>query len=193
MLYRVTLPLVATLAFGAVPALAATVGQATAPANTTNQASMPAATANQAIVPDLAGFEQAKVTLDQAIAAAEKQSGGKAMDATFQNMGANSGYAVTVLADGRMKVLWVDPQSGLATPEAKMLSAEANQKALSDLNGAKTSLPQAISMAEQRTGGRAIDAWIVKHSDKYAYDIRLLRDGKLSTLWVDPDSGEISG
>lgn len=178
MLHRTTLPaaLVAALAFGTVPALAATTSQAT--------------------TPDVAGFQHAKVTLDQAIAAAEKESGGKAASANFEMMNGKDGYVVSVLAQGKMQELWVDPQSGKATPETKISKTERNQEALDkadldQMRGAKTTLQQAISMAEQHSNGKAIDAGIEKRNSKLTYDVRVVRDGKLSTVWVDPASGQI--
>ena len=178
MLRRTTLPaaLVASLAFGSMPALAAT--------------------SSQAITPDVAGFQHAKITLDQAIAAAEKASGGKAANADFEMMNGKDGYAVGVLAQGKMHELWVDPQSGKATPETKMSRAAENQEALDkadldQMHGAKTTLQQAIAMAEQHSNGKAIDAGIEKRNSKLTYNVRVVRDGKLSTVWVDPASGHI--
>jgi uncharacterized membrane protein YkoI len=179
MLNRVTLPaaLVAALGFGAVPALAATT--------------------SQVATPDVAGFQHAKISLDQAITAAEKASGGKTIDASFQMMNGKSGYAVTVLANSKMKDFWVDPQSGVATPQTKLTTAELNQQAMdkagfSAVHSAKETLPQAIALAEQHSGGKAIDAMIEKRDSKLAYDIQVVKGGKLNSVWVDPASGQVS-
>ena len=179
MLYRASFPaaLAAALAFCTVPALAATAAQANRP--------------------DVADFQHAKISLEEAVAAAEKQSGGRVTDASYQEMNGKSGYAVTALAAGKMRELWVDPQSGQVTPRPTTSTAEANQQALdkaefSDLHGAKTTLSQAIAMAEQHGSGKAIGAGIEKRNDKIGYNVQLLRDGKLSTVWVDPVSGQIA-
>jgi uncharacterized membrane protein YkoI len=178
MVHRTTLPaaLVAALAFGTVPALAAATAQAT--------------------TPDVAGFQHAKIALDQAIAAAEKESGGKAASANFEMMNGKDGYLVSVLAHGKMHELWVDPQSGKATPETKLSKTEENQEALDkadldQMHGAKTTLQQAISMAEQHSNGKAIDAGIEWRNNKLTYNVRVVREGKLSSVWVDPVSGQV--
>ena len=178
MVYRATLPavLAAALAFGTVPALAATT--------------------NETTKPDVTDFQRAKITLDQAIAAAQKESGGNAIDANFLKMNGKTGYAVSVLADNQIKGLWVDPQSGQATPETRLTTAELNQQSLdkADLSGVhneKATLAQAIAMAEQHSGGKAIDAGVAMHNDSVAYNVQTVLNGKLSTTWVNPATGQI--
>jgi uncharacterized membrane protein YkoI len=180
MYHRITLPaaLAAALTFGAVPASAA------AP--------------NQAGAPDLVGLQQAKISLDQAISAVESQSGGNATRATFRTMNGQSGYVVSVFAANGTKEYLVDPQSGAVRPQATtstmQTSEEAMDKAdLSALRGAKSTLPQAVSMAEQQNGGKAIAAQIEKRNNKVAYNIQIVQNGQLSSVWVDPMRGQITG
>jgi uncharacterized membrane protein YkoI len=180
MLSRNTLPaaLAAALATGAVPASAAMTSQTG--------------------TPDIAGFQQAKITLDQAVAAAEKLGGGNATRATFEQMNGKSGYLVIVFAANTMKEFWVDPQIGVATPQTGTATASASQEAMdkantAELHGAKSTLQQAVSMAEQQSGGKAIDAQIEKRNNKVAHDIQVARNGKLSNVWFDPVMGKIEG
>ncbi|MBN9507990.1 MAG: PepSY domain-containing protein [Alphaproteobacteria bacterium] len=146
---------------------------------------------------EMADFQHAKITLGEAIAAAAKESAGEVTNVAFNVMHGKSGYAVTVLADGKMQSIWVDGQSGKAMPTAKLTTADVNEQSLdkieaSSLKGAKTSLSQAVAMAEQHAGGKAIEAGVGKRDKTVGYDISLLRDGKRSSVWVDPATGKIT-
>ena len=177
---RAKLPavLVAALAFGAAPALAAASGQAA--------------------TPDIAGFSKAKITLDQAIAAAQKQVAGKATSADFVRMDGKTGYIVGVLADNQTKDVWVNPQSGeaalVSTPNTSELNIlPLNKTEMADAQNATTSLQQAVSMADRHSGGKAVAADIQDHGKMAAYNVQTLRDGKLSTIWVNPINGHVTG
>lgn len=146
---------------------------------------------------EMADLQHAKITLGGAIAAAVKEGAGEATNAVFKTLHGKSGYTVTVLSDGRMQSFWVDGQSGEAAPMAQLTTADANERSLDkieapSLKGAKTSLAQAVAMAEQHAGGKAIEAGIGKRDKAVGYDIALLRDGKRSSVWVDPVSGKIT-
>jgi uncharacterized membrane protein YkoI len=179
MICRVTLPatLVAGLVFGAVPALAAA---------TTHESKA-----------ELSAFEHGKITLAQAIASAEKLSNGKVTNASFERMNGKSGYAVIVFANNKMQDYWVDSQSGQASPVTRISTREANIQSLDKvewptIQSAKTTLPQAVTMAEQHSGGKAMDVGLEKRGTAVAYDVEVLKDGKLNTYWIDPVSGQIT-
>ena len=144
-----------------------------------------------------AAFQAAKITLAQAIATVEKQTGGKTTNAAFESMNGKNGYAVTVFANGAIQAMWVDPQSGAASNIDKPDSTEASIEALdkteaTTLTSAKASLPQAVSMAEQKAGGRAFDAGLQKHNAVVQIGVDVLKGGKLSTYWVDPAVGKLA-
>lgn len=143
-------------------------------------------------------FQSAKVTLSQAIATVQKKTGGKITNAAFEAQGSKPGYVVTAFADGKFTAMWVDPATGMATDITKPSSTEAaietqDKADASTLNGAKTDLAQAVSMAEQKAGGKAMDAGLQKHDMKVAISVDVLRDGKMSTYWVDPEAGKLEG
>jgi uncharacterized membrane protein YkoI len=142
-------------------------------------------------------FQAAKVALAQAIATVEKQTGGKITNATFETQGGKFGYVVTAYAGGKMTALWVDPQSGTATsiakPSADETAIETQDKAdVTTLDTAKANLSQAVALAEEKAGGKAMDAQLKQHDMKTAISIDVLtKDGKMSTLWVDPMAGKL--
>lgn len=56
---------------------------------------------------------------------------------------------------------------------------------------AGTSLSQAIAIAEQRTGGTAIESALEQHGGIVAYEVRTAKDGTIQTVLVSPDSGKV--
>lgn len=153
-----------------------------------------AATTMPANVP--ANFQSAKISLSQAISTVESQTGGKVTNAVFENHNAKPGYVVTTYANGKMEAMWVDPQSGVATKIAKPSTNEAaletrDQADVSTLNTAKASLPQAISMAEQKEGGKAFEAGLRNHNNAVAYNVDVEKNGKVSNYWVDPATAKL--
>jgi uncharacterized membrane protein YkoI len=61
---------------------------------------------------ELAALVNAKTTLGQAIAVAEQQTGGKAIDAGLENENGAMAYAVEVATDNTVQKVIVDLQSG---------------------------------------------------------------------------------
>ena len=85
----------------------------------------PAAPAEQSDAMELAALQGAKVSLADAIAIAEKEGGGKAVDAGFEDENGSYAYEVEVLgANGEQTVL-VDANSGKVTKVAQ--NADDNQ------------------------------------------------------------------
>ena len=66
-----------------------------------------------------------------------------------------------------------------------------DQKAISAIQQAKTSLVQAITAAEQETGGKAIETGIENRDGILAYEITTAKGNTLETVLVDPDSGKV--
>jgi hypothetical protein len=69
--------------------------------------------------------------------------------------------------------------TGSAFAADKML--EHAQKVL---DGASTSMSQAISTAEGKVGGKALSARLARHHGEDFYDVRVLKDDKLTDVHV---------
>ncbi len=194
MLSRITLPaaLAATLAFGSLPATAAMQPQET-----------PA---------DLSAFRTAKVSLEQAVRTVQVQTGGVVTSAAFHTTpvvgpkptyaaadvdGRVEGYLVTFIAAGTMNVCYVDPQTGSAFQVATVGTADYNRQVINRpdylaVEQTPADLPQAIALAEQRTGGHAIDAVPERYDGAPGYRVGVVRDGTVSNEWVNPGSGQVA-
>ena len=141
----------------------------------------------------LAAFGKAKITLTDAVAAGEQQSGGKAVDATFGGGSSNPAYRVTIY---RNKTLWeglFDANTGKPIGQANTIpenQLDDREKAeLAGIDQAKTTLAQAIKAAEQQGGGKAIDAGIEQRGGKMSYEIAIVKAGAVQPMTVDPATG----
>jgi uncharacterized membrane protein YkoI len=77
--------------------------------------------------------------------------------------------------------------SGFAAGEGNLQHAEKV------LAGAKTTLSQAISTAENQIGGKALSARLVRRHHQDLYDVNVLKDDKLTEVDVAIDDGKILG
>jgi len=57
--------------------------------------------------------------------------------------------------------------------------------------GPRTSLAQAVSAAEQRTGGRAVKAGVQQKRGNHVYSVRTLSKDKSARVLIDPASGNV--
>jgi uncharacterized membrane protein YkoI len=87
-------------------------------------------------------------------------------------------------------------ERGIALPDAKMVLAQAGAEQpaappSSTVPGPRTSLAQAVGVAEQRTGGRAMRAKMDRERGGYLYEIKTVSKDKSATVLVDPASGNV--
>ena len=76
---------------------------------------------------------QAKVTLGQAVAAAQKAAGGHAIDAGLADESGKSGWEVELAqADGSVKTVLVDLQSGSVNQNPQMENGESEKNGAAD-------------------------------------------------------------
>ena len=153
--------------------------------------------ANVAVAAESAEFQalsRAKLSLTQAIETAERHGEGKAIDAEFQNGRAQSPrYEVKVLGRDKLAAYTLDADSG----KVLQTSNEAIEKLFTrlqpdDVRGARTTLAQAIGVAEQSANGKASDAEVDREGDSLRYEVTILKsDGSERELEVDGVSGKI--
>ena len=62
---------------------------------------------------------------------------------------------------------------------------------MAKLAAAKTSLSQAIAIAEKETGGKAIDADFDNKDGSLSLEIEVLKDNSVSMVTIDADTGKV--
>lgn len=141
---------------------------------------------------DIAALQKASVPMTNAIAAAEKASGGKAIDATFNEKSKVGGFFdVAVISGDKTEHYTVDAmmQTAAATKNnsviAKLDREGGTEK--SDLQAAKVSLSEAVSKAESSVRGKAIEAEL-EHRDKTGVYMIDVVDSSNNVVKVSVDS-----
>lgn len=69
-------------------------------------------------------------------------------------------------------------------------SKEKEAKEIQLFNQAKITLSEAIKAAEQKTGGKAMEAEVDDESDSVQFEIEILKDGKIHEVKVDGKTGK---
>jgi uncharacterized membrane protein YkoI len=70
-------------------------------------------------------------------------------------------------------------------------SKDKEAKELKLFSQAKISLTEAIKAAEQKTGGKAMEAELDDESNKVQFEIEILKDGKIHKVMVDGEKGHV--
>ena len=138
---------------------------------------------------DLRGQQAARVTLAQAIEAAEGRGQGRAIEAGFETRSGTGHYEVTVLGDdGKLTEHDVDAVSGQVTgSESRRLEGFFIRLRPADVQNARTTLRQAITLAEQRAGGRAAEAEVERDGDTVRYKITVADGDRTREVRVGAD------
>ncbi|TGD94730.1 PepSY domain-containing protein [Methylobacterium nonmethylotrophicum] len=182
-----------------VGALALTTGLALAQTTTPTAPTAPAPTAPAPTAPaagDMKEFQAAKLTkisLAQAITTAEQQgAGGRAIDADFEKAdGKNpTHWAIKVVyPDGKLVEHGINADTGaLYKSENQPIERYFTRLKVSDFQNAKTSLKDALTIAEQRAGGgKAYEAEVEREGSAVAYEIKVALADKEQEVKVGPD------
>ncbi|HVI29748.1 PepSY domain-containing protein [Hansschlegelia sp.] len=117
--------------------------------------------------------KNAKVTIGQAVEAAEQKGMGKATEAEFED-DYGGRWEVKVLSQGGDKLTkyFVDPNSGEVTgQEEQTFEKYWTMLKPADFQKAQTQLKEAIAAAEKAANGKATSAEVERSGDAVAYEI----------------------
>jgi len=146
---------------------------------------------------DVHSMSTAKLSLTDAIRMAEKEGGGKALDAELaSHKSGHPQYAVEVLSsDGKKLTEYtLDGNTGkvekASNEPIEKLTTRAKPE---DLQQVQTSLSSAIRSAEQQTGGKVIDAETEGSGSSIRYDLNVaMADGKTEKIKIDGSTGKVA-
>jgi uncharacterized membrane protein YkoI len=142
---------------------------------------------------DLRGFERAKLSLAQAVETAERNVGGRAVAVGFEDREERPGrWEVKVLTADRLVEVKLDAESGLVlSAEPERLERLLRRLTHGEVQGAQTSLLQAVGVAEKQLGGRAIEAEARREDGRVEYDIEVVVGGKKREVRVSGVDGRV--
>jgi len=180
----IAMRLAATLglfAFMAGPASAQNPDLTTNPENTGRAATATRAAETDSDLREYQVAKSARVSLAQAVSTAESgggRKGGRAIDADFGKAGGGnpSNYAIKVVyPDGRLIEYAIDADSGEPyRAEDQPVERYFTRLKASDFRNSKTSLKDAIELAERTAkGGKAYEAEVGREGDAVEYRIKV--------------------
>ena len=141
-------------------------------------------------------MQTAKLDLAQAIATAERETGGRVIEAELDEDDDMFFYKLEVMRDNDLVLVYINPASGVVvgTREPGVMrgtSRDSAQDRAEAVRGAKVSLSQALAIAEERTGGRAVEIEIEREGSSYLYEVTTIQPGLEHDLEIDIQSGTI--
>ncbi len=145
---------------------------------------------------EIAAVLGAKTSVTQAIAAAEKQTGGRAMKIDVQKEEGAYLYEVKTVSKDKVAEVFVDPASGqvVRTDDegliAKLFDRE-DQGEFSKLAASSTTLGAAIATAEQHTGGKAIEASFDNEDGAMLFEVEVAKDNAIHKVMIDSANGSV--
>jgi uncharacterized membrane protein YkoI len=143
---------------------------------------------------EIKAFDAAKVSLADAVMAAEKQ-GGVATEAEFDVHKGVGSYDVTLIANNKLRRVSVDSQTAQIGPaKDNVIERALDRDDLSEgqaVQTAKVHLADAVAAAEKQ-GGKAIDAGAERENGKTVYKIEIVEAGETKTVWVDITTGQLT-
>lgn len=124
-----------------------------------------------------------------AISAAEHSSRGTVLGIRYE-LGKDQ-YRVDLLEHGKLMTANVDPMTdsvGPGSPLGRRAARELKHEQAVEqmLKPGSTSLRQAVEMAQQRSRGKVIDAYLVLRQGKPAYEIGVINGTRMHAVFFDP-------
>lgn len=150
-----------------------------------------AGTTYQASPFDLRALHRAHLTLPQAIAAAEKEGRGQALDAFLDRHDGKMTYRVLLLEKQDMITSdWVNAISGKVTPAGTKLQKDRwsamDRQEVANLRHADIGLSKSIAVAKRRVSGKAVNAGVSYIRGQPGYGVDLVDRDMVERLAVRP-------
>jgi len=146
---------------------------------------------------EIAAVLDAKISVAEAIAAAEQHSGGRAMKIDIDDENGAYLFEVKTVSKEKITEIFVDPASGKVVRSddegliARIFDRE-DQDELAKLAASPTTLAAAIATAEQHTGGKAIEARVDDDDDNaMSFKVEVAKDNAVHKVIVDGATGKV--
>jgi len=147
---------------------------------------------DQVSAQDIAAFKPGDLSLAQAIRAAEKKTGDKAVEAVFKATPDRPHYVVWMMQPKDVLATWVDAKTGevtaLAPGDPLNRLNPRERAAFMATDAAKMNLADAAALAQKNSGDRPIAANLVRFDRTTGYQIAMVHQGALQTVWVPPNN-----
>ncbi len=137
-----------------------------------------------------------EISLKQAIERAERQAGGRAIDAGVDDDHGTIAYEVTTVADGIVRHLTIDPRTGVVAAQEpglveRLIDDDDDAEEHAGLAQLPLSLTDAVAAAELATGGTATKAELESEDGAAAYEVDVAVADGIQTVVIDGTSGAV--
>lgn len=145
---------------------------------------------------EISAVLNAKSSISQAVAAAEKQTGGRAMKVDVEHEKGTYLYSIKTVSKDKVSDVFVDPASGKITRTddegliAKVFDKE-DQAEFAKLAASPVTLSTAVATAEKETGGKAIEAAFESEDGKMLFEVEVAKDKAVQKVTIDAASGTV--
>ena len=145
---------------------------------------------------DIQPFEQAKLSLTQAIDRAKEKQEGKVLEARFEVWNGKPVYFIRSSANDQLWEGRIDANTGDLVGQPRTMSAaqltSTLKRDVKTLGMTQTGLDQAVDNAQSQKGGKAIMAVLQpEHRGTPAYDLYLVNNGQIQTAMVNAKTGQV--
>lgn len=145
---------------------------------------------------ELNEFNSAKVSMLDAISAAEKEANGKAYSVSFESRNGKPDYKVKTYQNNGIWLGMVDATSGQVSGTGKTIQQgrldKEDRVEVKGIQNAQKTLTDAVKAAEQHASGKAIDAALTDTKGKLAYEVEVVKNSAVQKVMVDPSSGKVT-
>jgi uncharacterized membrane protein YkoI len=145
---------------------------------------------------EISAVLNAKTSISQAIAAAEKQTGGRAMKADVDEDEDIYFYKIRIVAKDTVSEVLVDPASGEVTQVGDRGSIASifdndDQAELANLAASPVTLTAAVATAEKEIGGKAIQAAFESEDGQSQFEVHVAKNKAVHQVKIDAGSGQV--
>ena len=145
---------------------------------------------------EISAVRNAQTSIAQAIAAAEAQSGGRAVKAEMDREKAAYLYEIKTVARDKVLEVLVDPATGkiVRTHEKGFIAKlfhEDDRDRFDKLAASPVTLATAISAAEKETGGKALKAEFETKGGKSLFEVKVTRNDEVRKVKIDASNGKV--
>lgn len=139
--------------------------------------------------PETQALLGATVSLSKAVEISEKQSLGKSLGAMFDIEKGRALWEVVILNATGLQEFKVDASTGQVI-KIKLLTNFVSSMNLKDLETAKTTLAQAVAMAERQSKGKAIKVQVEHERGSVQFDVSVRVGDSTKKSKIDAESGK---
>jgi uncharacterized membrane protein YkoI len=145
---------------------------------------------------DIRPFRGAKLSLTDAIHAAQQQHKGDALEVKFEMWDGQPAYFIRASQNHEIWEARINANSGQLIGQPRTFTSHQITHALEQRANAvsrtHTSLAQAVQNAEQQRGGKAIMAKVqIDSSGQADFDVDVVKNGQLQVAQVDASTGKV--